>query len=69
MPSPGRQKTVAATYERFQARVPRDVMDVLWERSVETGAPVNTLLVRALRRGLRLPAPESRTEAKEPPRS
>lgn len=55
MPSQGRPKTVAATYERFQARLPQDVMNALYERSDETGTPINTLLIKAVRRGLRLP--------------
>jgi hypothetical protein len=58
MPSQGRPKTIASTYERFPARLPRDVMDVLWERSLETGAPINTLLIKAVRRGLRLRQPD-----------
>lgn len=56
MPSQGRPKTEAATYRKFAARLPEDVLELLQERSEETGTPVNTLLIKAARRGLRLPS-------------
>lgn len=53
-----RPKTDAADYERFPARLPKDVMHALRKSADKSGAPVNTELVRALRRALRLPAKE-----------
>lgn len=50
-----RPKTAASDYERFPARLPKDVMQVLRKNAAKSGAPVNTELVRALRRGLHLP--------------
>lgn len=57
MPAHGRPKTEASTYEKFSARLPQDLLDLIWQRSEETGTPMNTILVKAARRGLRLPQP------------
>lgn len=67
MPARGRPKTAAATYEKFSARLPQDLLDLLWQRSEETGAPMNTLLVKAARRGLRLPVHGYTDDATEEP--
>lgn len=55
--------TEASEYEPFLARLPKDVITVLRQKSRKTGAPINTELIAALRRGLRLPRPR---EEKEP---
>ena len=54
-----RPKTAAATYERFAARLPQDVLQALRARAAKSGAPVNVELVQAVRRGLRLPAKDT----------
>ncbi len=51
-----RPTTEAADYERFPLRLPRDVMEALRAKSAKSGAPINTELIQAIRRGLRLPA-------------
>jgi hypothetical protein len=50
-----RPKTEAADYERFPARLPSDVMQALRAKAKESGAAINVELVKAARRGLRLP--------------
>ena len=49
-----RPKTDAADYERFPARFPKEVMQALREVADRSGAPVNTVLIRTLRRALRV---------------
>jgi len=51
-----RPKTDAADYERFPARLPKDVMQALRRSAAKAGRPINTELVRILRRALRVPA-------------
>jgi plasmid stability protein len=53
-----RPLTEAADYERFPARLPKDVIQALRIRSAKTGAPINTELVKVLRQALRLPPKE-----------
>lgn len=54
-----RPKTSAADYERFPARLPSDVMQALRQNAAKSGAPINTELVKALRRALHLPVKEA----------
>ena len=68
MPSQGRPKTEAATYRKFTARLPEDVLDILSDRSEDTGTPINTLLIKAVRRGLRLPVDGVREDTAAPMR-
>lgn len=58
-----RPRTEASVYERFLARLPVDVMEILRERSAESGAPLNTELVRSLQRDMGL---TQRTSPKRP---
>lgn len=50
-----RPKTDAADYERFPARLPKDIMQALRKQAEKSGAPINTEMVRVLRRALKLP--------------
>jgi plasmid stability protein len=49
-----RPTTEAADYERFPARLPKDVMQALRGKAAKSGAPINAELVKALRQALRL---------------
>lgn len=51
-----RPKTDAADYERFPARLPKDIMQALRKNAEKSGAPINTEIVKVLRRALKLPA-------------
>ena len=51
-----RPKTEASEFVKFPLRIPKDLMDALRSKAAKSGAPVNTEIVRALRRDLRLPA-------------
>jgi hypothetical protein len=48
-----RPATEAAEYERFPARLPRELMDTLRANAKKTGAPINVELIKALQRGLK----------------
>jgi predicted HicB family RNase H-like nuclease len=51
-----RPKTAAAEFVKFPLRIPKELMDALRLKAARSGAPVNTEIVRAIRRDLRLPA-------------
>jgi hypothetical protein len=48
-----RPATQAAEYERFPARLPRELMDALRANAKKTGAPINVELIKAIQRGLK----------------
>jgi predicted HicB family RNase H-like nuclease len=56
----GRPATKAADYVHFPLRLPKELMDVLRAKAAESGAPINTEVVRALRRDLQVPAQQER---------
>ena len=58
-----RPKTEAAEFVKFPLRIPKDLMDVLRSKAAKSGAPVNTEMVRAIRRDLRVPAPKDGQES------
>ena len=58
-----RPKTAAAEFVKFPLRIPKDLMDAIRSKAAKSGAPVNTEIVRAIRRDLRLPA---KTDGQEP---
>jgi predicted HicB family RNase H-like nuclease len=53
-----RPKTAAAEFVKFALRIPKDLMDAIRSKAAKSGAPVNTEIVRAIRRDLRLPTPK-----------
>lgn len=48
--------TEAKDYERVTARLPSGIMQALRAAAAKSGAALNTEMIKALRRGLRLPA-------------
>lgn len=47
-----RPKTIASTYVRCEARLPKGLLRLLRMRARASGAPLNTEIIHALRRGL-----------------
>jgi len=48
----GRPLTASATYVQITVKLPPDLLGVLRARATESGAPLQTEVIRALKRGL-----------------
>jgi predicted HicB family RNase H-like nuclease len=59
----GRPVSAAAEFVKFPLRIPKDLMDAIRSKAARSGAPLNTEIVRAIRRDLRLPAPADGKES------